>query len=128
MEPSGATFKYLKTSPSLLFSLTAAFFLQQIARDKLIALGTCIGRFTHTGKFRLTIGCLDVLSQYAKYKVSNKENENKKAFYFARFFCLVRSDARPEDVKAIQSSTRNQHVDSLLYIPTLGLRAWLQSF
>lgn len=42
----------------------------QIARDKLIALGTCIGKFTHTGKFRLTIGCLDVLSQYTKYKVS----------------------------------------------------------
>jgi 60S ribosome subunit biogenesis protein NIP7 len=40
-----------------------------IARDKLIALGTCIGKFTHSGKFRLTIGSLDVLSQYSKYKV-----------------------------------------------------------
>jgi 60S ribosome subunit biogenesis protein NIP7 len=48
------------------------FFFLQIARDKLIALGTCIGKFTHTGKFRLTIGCLDVLSQYAKYKVRKK--------------------------------------------------------
>lgn len=40
-----------------------------IARDKLIALGTCIGKFTHSGKFRLTIGSLDVLSQFSKYKV-----------------------------------------------------------
>ena len=41
----------------------------QIARDKLVALGTCIGKFTHSGKFRVTIGALDLLAQYAKYKV-----------------------------------------------------------
>lgn len=41
-----------------------------VARDNLIALGVCIGKFTHSGKFRLTIGALDVLGQYAKYKVS----------------------------------------------------------
>lgn len=41
----------------------------QVARDKLTALGACIGRFTHSGKFRLTIGALDLLAQYAKYKV-----------------------------------------------------------
>jgi hypothetical protein len=28
-----------------------------------------MGKLTHTGKFRLTIGALDLLSQYAKYKV-----------------------------------------------------------
>ena len=41
----------------------------QVARDKLVALGTCIGKFTHSGKFRVTIGALDLLAQYAKYKV-----------------------------------------------------------
>jgi len=41
----------------------------QIARDKLISLGSSIGKLTHTGKFRLTIGALDILSQHAKYKV-----------------------------------------------------------
>ena len=41
----------------------------QVARDKLVALGTCIGKFTHSGKFRVTVGALDVLAQYAKYKV-----------------------------------------------------------
>lgn len=34
-----------------------------------MALGTCIGKFTHSGKFRVTIGALDLLAQYAKYKV-----------------------------------------------------------
>lgn len=32
-------------------------------------LGTCIGKLTHSGKFRLTVGALDVLAQHAKYKV-----------------------------------------------------------
>ena len=44
--------------------------MEQVARDKLIGLGTCIGKFTHAGKFRLTIGALDVLAQHAKYKAS----------------------------------------------------------
>jgi ribosome biogenesis protein Nip4 len=57
----------------------------QIAREKLIALGTCIGKFTHTGKFKLTIGCLDVLSQYAKYKVRLWKKERKKE----RLLCPV---------------------------------------
>jgi 60S ribosome subunit biogenesis protein NIP7 len=41
----------------------------QVARESLIALGTCIGKFTHTNKFMLTIGALDLLTQHAKYKV-----------------------------------------------------------
>jgi 60S ribosome subunit biogenesis protein NIP7 len=41
----------------------------QIARDKLVSLGTGIGKLTHSGKFKLTIGALDVLSRYAKHKV-----------------------------------------------------------
>lgn len=40
-----------------------------MARDKLVSLGTCIGKFTHSGKFHLTIGALDILAQHAKYKV-----------------------------------------------------------
>lgn len=42
----------------------------QIAREKLVGLGTCIGKFTHSGRFRLTVGSLDILAKYAKYKVS----------------------------------------------------------
>lgn len=62
------------------------FLLLQIARDKLIALGTCIGKFTHTGKFRLTIGCLDVLSQYAKYKVRKVNVEEESVLNSFRIF------------------------------------------
>lgn len=44
----------------------------QVARDKLVSLGTPIGKLTHSGKFRLTVGALDVLSRYAKHKVSKE--------------------------------------------------------
>eukprot|EP01104_Vermistella_antarctica_P006380 TRINITY_DN17087_c0_g1_i1.p1 TRINITY_DN17087_c0_g1~~TRINITY_DN17087_c0_g1_i1.p1 ORF type:complete len:212 (+),score=23.91 TRINITY_DN17087_c0_g1_i1:96-638(+) len=40
-----------------------------VARDKLVSLGTCFGKFTHTKKFRLHVTCLDYLALYAKYKV-----------------------------------------------------------
>ena len=32
-----------------------------IARDQLVSLGVCIGKFTHSDKFRLTIGALELL-------------------------------------------------------------------
>jgi hypothetical protein len=53
-------------------SLSFAFFFTalQIARDKLVSLGTPVGKLTHSGKFRLTIGALELLSRYAKHKVS----------------------------------------------------------
>lgn len=39
-----------------------------ISNDNLVALGTCVGKFTKSGKFHLTIHCLDYLSQYAKVR------------------------------------------------------------
>lgn len=36
------------------------------SRDKLISVGTCFGKFTKTGKFRLHITALDFLAPYAK--------------------------------------------------------------
>ena len=41
----------------------------QVARDKLVGLGTMIGKFTHSDKFQLTVGALDILSAHAKHKV-----------------------------------------------------------
>ena len=41
----------------------------QVAREKLVSLGTCIGKLTHSGKFRLGVGATDLLAQYAKCKV-----------------------------------------------------------
>ncbi|KAH6687230.1 PUA-like domain-containing protein [Plectosphaerella plurivora] len=45
-----------------------------IARDKLLSLGTCIGKLTKTGKFRLHITALDVIAPYARYKLWLKPN------------------------------------------------------
>lgn len=40
-----------------------------VARPNLVSLGTCFGKFSKTGKFKLGITCLDYLAKYAKYKV-----------------------------------------------------------
>jgi len=37
-----------------------------VARDELLAFGTCFGKFTKTSKFRLHITALDFLAPYAK--------------------------------------------------------------
>ena len=55
-----------------------------MARKNLISLGTCIGRFTHSNKFRLQIGALQVLSKHAQHKVRTLP------FYtFSRLQCVV---------------------------------------
>lgn len=41
-----------------------------VARANLISLGTCFGKFSKTGKFKLGVTSLDWLAKYAKYKVS----------------------------------------------------------
>lgn len=69
----------------LLAALTAFFsdtLVFQIARDKLVALGTCVGKFTHSGKFHLTIGALDILAQYAKYKVARAGGKGRVVLSF----------------------------------------------
>jgi len=44
-----------------------------VARENLICLGTCIGKFTKTKKFKLHITALDVIAPLAKVsKNSNK--------------------------------------------------------
>lgn len=40
-----------------------------IARPNLISLGTCLGKFSKSGKFKLHITALEYLAQYAKFKV-----------------------------------------------------------
>jgi ribosome biogenesis protein Nip4 len=40
-----------------------------VARPNLVSLGTCFGKFSKGGKFKLHITALDYLAQYAKYKV-----------------------------------------------------------
>ena len=39
-----------------------------ISRKQLLSLGTCIGKFTHSGKFRLIITALDIMAPYSKVR------------------------------------------------------------
>ncbi|XRB06888.1 ribosome subunit biogenesis protein NIP7 [Pycnococcus provasolii] len=52
-----------------------------VARDHLVALGTNIGKFTHAGKFRLTIGALDLLAKHAKNKIWVKPTSEMSYMY-----------------------------------------------
>ncbi|KAG8562941.1 hypothetical protein GDO81_015872, partial [Engystomops pustulosus] len=52
-----------------------------IARDKLVSLGICFGKFTKTQKFRLHITALDYLAPYAKYKVWVKPGADAQVVY-----------------------------------------------
>eukprot|EP00128_Syssomonas_multiformis_P002279 Colp12_sorted_trinity150504_noHs@11607 len=52
-----------------------------IGRDNLMSIGTCFGKFSKTGKFRLHITCLDYVAQYAKYKAWVKPNGEQSFLY-----------------------------------------------
>lgn len=62
-------------------SETVANFATSVSRDRLMALGTCFGKFTKTGKFRLHITALPYLAQYAKYKIWIKTNGEMPYLY-----------------------------------------------
>jgi 60S ribosome subunit biogenesis protein NIP7 len=42
-----------------------------VARENLISLGTCMGKFTKTKKFRLHVTALDYLAPYAQVNGTN---------------------------------------------------------
>jgi len=72
-----------------------------VARDQLVSLGVCVGKFTHSDKFRLTIGALELLAAHAKHKVRIATGEADASRSFALFFRryarrmrLVRSSRR----------------------------------
>lgn len=52
-----------------------------VARANLCSLGTCFGKFTKTGKFKLHITALDHIAQHAKYKVWVKPNGEMPFLY-----------------------------------------------
>jgi|UniRef100_A0A8J9X0G3 60S ribosome subunit biogenesis protein NIP7 len=52
-----------------------------IGREHLLHVGTCMGKFTKTGKFRLHITALEYISQYAKYKVWVKPSAEMSFLY-----------------------------------------------
>ncbi|KAI0002081.1 hypothetical protein BJV77DRAFT_1146898 [Russula vinacea] len=52
-----------------------------VARSNLLSLGTCLGKFSKSGKFKLHITSLDYLAQYARYKVWVKPNGEMPFLY-----------------------------------------------
>ncbi|XP_015765122.1 PREDICTED: 60S ribosome subunit biogenesis protein NIP7 homolog isoform X1 [Acropora digitifera] len=52
-----------------------------IGRDNLISVGTCIGKFTKTRRFRLHITALDFMAPYAKYKLWVKPSGEQSFLY-----------------------------------------------
>ena len=45
-----------------------------IARKQLVSLGTCVGKFTKSGKFHLQVTALDILAPYAKVQLVDEYN------------------------------------------------------
>lgn len=58
-----------------------AKFATSVTRKQLMSLGTCFGKFTKTGKFKLHITALSYMSQYAKYKIWIKQNGEMPFLY-----------------------------------------------
>lgn len=52
-----------------------------VARENLVSFGTCFGKFTKTGKFRLHITALDYLAPYAKFKIWVKPSAEQQFLY-----------------------------------------------
>ncbi len=61
--------------------LSIANLATSIARPNLLSLGTCLGKFTKTGKFRLHITALDIIAPHARYKVWVKANGEMPFLY-----------------------------------------------
>lgn len=52
-----------------------------VARGNLLSLGTCLGKFTKTAKFRIHITALDIIAPHARYKVWVKPNGEMPFLY-----------------------------------------------
>lgn len=52
-----------------------------ISRDSLLHVGTCMGKFTKSGKFRLHVTALEYLAKYARYKVWVKQSAEMSFLY-----------------------------------------------
>ncbi|KAI9893454.1 MAG: ribosome biosynthesis protein nip7 [Vezdaea aestivalis] len=61
--------------------LSIANLAASVARMNLLSLGTCMGKFTKTGKFRLHITALDVIAPHARFKVWVKPNGEMPFLY-----------------------------------------------
>lgn len=68
---------------------------ENVPRDELLSLGTCFGKFTKSGKFKLHITALDYIAPYAK--VNGNRHFPTKAFYPAvNHYLLVQGVAKEQ--------------------------------
>ena len=74
-------------------------FAQTFEKKKLISFGTCLGKFTKTGKFRLNITALDYLAKYAQYKIWIKPN-GEQMFLYGHHIVKSHIDRITEDTPA----------------------------
>lgn len=56
-------------------------FASTVAPDHLTSVGTCIGKFTKSGKFRLHITALHYLAPYAQFKIWLKPSAEQQFLY-----------------------------------------------
>ncbi|CCC13975.1 hypothetical protein QBC45DRAFT_404481 [Copromyces sp. CBS 386.78] len=61
--------------------LSVANLATSVSRDALLSLGTCLGKMTKTGKFRLHITALPILSEHARHKIWVKDNGAQPFLY-----------------------------------------------
>lgn len=61
--------------------LSIANLATSVARHSLLSLGTCLGKFTKTGRFRIHITALDIIAPHARYKVWIKPNGEMPFLY-----------------------------------------------
>ncbi|KFY56151.1 hypothetical protein V497_06481 [Pseudogymnoascus sp. VKM F-4516 (FW-969)] len=78
--------------------LSIANLATSIARDQLLSLGTCLGKFTKTLKFRLHITALPILAAHARHKLWIKPNGEMPFLYGGHI--LKAPDGRGHILKA----------------------------
>ncbi|KAG8531495.1 ribosome biosynthesis protein nip7 [Bacidia gigantensis] len=61
--------------------LSLANLATSVARPNLLSIGTCIGKFSKTGKFRMHITALDIIAPHARYKLWVKPNGEMPFLY-----------------------------------------------
>ncbi|TPX08608.1 uncharacterized protein E0L32_009947 [Thyridium curvatum] len=54
--------------------LSIANLATSVSRDKLLSLGTCLGKFTKSGKFRLHVTAISILAEHARHKIWIRPN------------------------------------------------------
>lgn len=69
--------------------LSLANLATSISRDALLSLGTCLGKMTKTGKFRLHITALPIIASGARHKIWVKENGAQPFLYGSNGSSLI---------------------------------------